>query len=124
MAISRSHGQPGKLYVIRQPLVESAQVLLPPLHIKLGLVKQFIKVLDYDGEAFQEILNLFPKLSEAKVKGGIFTGPLVRKMWKSVQLKSKTSDVEKRHGLHFDILLMDSLIIIETQTTISSKQNL
>ena len=59
--------QPGKLNVIRQPLVEPAKVLLPPLHIKLGLVKQFVKALDHGGDAFQEIRLLFPKLSEAKV---------------------------------------------------------
>ena len=87
--------QLGKFNVIRPLLVELGKVLLPPLHIKLGLVKQFVKALDHGGEAFQEIRLLFPKLSEAKVKGGIFTGPQVRKMFKSVQLEKAMSDVER-----------------------------
>lgn len=91
----RENLQPGKLNVIREPLVEPAKVLLPPLHIKLGLIKQFVKALDHGGETFQEIRLMFPKLSEAKVKGGIFTGPQVRKMLKSVQLENVMSDVEK-----------------------------
>ena len=85
----------GKLNVVRQPLVEPAKVLLPPLHIKLGLVKQFMKALDHGGAAFQEIRLLFPKLSETKVKGGIFTGPQVRKMLNSAQLENAMSDTER-----------------------------
>ena len=40
--------------IIREPLISWEKVLLPPLHIKLGLVKQFVKVLDFE-EVFQEI---------------------------------------------------------------------
>ena len=87
--------EPGKLNVVRQPLVEPAKVLLPPLHIKLGLVKQFMKALDHGGEAFKDIRLLFPKLSETKVKGGIFTGPQVRKMLNSAQLENAMSDTER-----------------------------
>ena len=48
--------------------------MLPTLHIKLGLAKQFIKALKSDSEAIKNVQAMFPKLSEAKVKGGIFTG--------------------------------------------------
>ena len=41
--------------VIREPLINREKVLLPPLLIKLGLVKQFVKALDFEGEVFQEI---------------------------------------------------------------------
>ncbi|MEL7005851.1 MAG: hypothetical protein AAFN93_24445 [Bacteroidota bacterium] len=51
----RENLQPGKLNVIREPLVEPAKVLLPPLHIKLGLIKQFVKALDHGGETFQAL---------------------------------------------------------------------
>ena len=40
--------------VIEEPLGRE-NVLLPPLHIKLGLVKQFVIALDFGGEGFQEI---------------------------------------------------------------------
>ena len=66
---------PGMYNVIREPLVSQEKVLLPPLHIKLGLVKQFVKALDFEGKVFQEICSMFPRLSNAKIKGGIFVGP-------------------------------------------------
>ena len=64
-----------------------------------------MKALDYGGEAFQEIRLLFPKLSEAKVKGGIFTGPQVRKMLKSAQLENAMSDTERQASCAFRDLL-------------------
>ena len=63
--------------------------MLPPLHIKLGLAKQFVKALDVENEAFKEIRQMFPKLSDAKVKEGIFVGPQIAKMLKSETLENK-----------------------------------
>ena len=63
---------PGMYNVIREPFISWEKVLLSPLHIKLGLVKQFVKALDFEGEVFQEIHSMFSRLSEAKIKGGIF----------------------------------------------------
>ena len=63
--------------------------------IKLGLVKQFVKALDFGGETFQEIRLMFPKLSEAKIKGGIFVGPQVKAMLKSEKLERAMTKVEK-----------------------------
>ena len=39
---------PGMYNVIKEPLGNMENVLLPPLHIKLGLVKQFTKALDFE----------------------------------------------------------------------------
>ena len=77
------------------PLINPKKVLLPPLHIKLGLIKQFVKALDKDGAAFKYLQNLFPKLSEAKVKGGIFIGPQVKLILKSDEFLETLSAVEK-----------------------------
>ena len=51
---------------------------MPPLHIKLGLIKQFVTALDKESAAFKYLQDLFPKLSEAKVKAGIFVGPQIK----------------------------------------------
>lgn len=77
---------PGIHNVKHEPLVPVDKILLPPLHIKLGLIKQFIKGLNSNSEALSLIRQMFPKLSEAKVKGGIFTGPQIRAMLKSKEL--------------------------------------
>ena len=78
----------GEKNVKNIPLINPKKVLLPPLHIKLGLIKQFVKALHKNGAAFMYLQNLFPKLSEAKVKGGIFIGLQVKLILKSDELMS------------------------------------
>ena len=51
--------------------------------------------MDKDGAAFKYLQNLFPKLSEAKVKGGIFIGPQVKLILKSDEFLETLSAVEK-----------------------------
>jgi hypothetical protein len=36
---------PGRKYVRNQQLVDKDKILLPPLHIKLGLMKNFVKAM-------------------------------------------------------------------------------
>ena len=81
--------------MIRQPLVLKEKILLPTLHIKLGLAKQFIKALKSDSKALGHVQAMFPKLSEAKVKGGIFTGPQIRQMLASKELEDKITTLER-----------------------------
>jgi len=52
--------------------VDKSKIYLPPLHIKLGLIKIFVKVMDKESEGFAYLKQKFPKISEAKVKEGIF----------------------------------------------------
>lgn len=61
----------GDLNVINEPLVPSVNILLPPLHIKLGFMKNFLKSLDKDGPAFNQLTTIFPSISKAKLKEGI-----------------------------------------------------
>lgn len=41
---------------------------MPLFHIKLGLIKKYIKQLNPDSEVLKHIQKLFSKLSEAKIK--------------------------------------------------------
>ena len=50
------------------------------MHIKLGLFKQFVKGLRKDCPAFEFLHECFPKLSDAKIKEGVFVGPQIRKL--------------------------------------------
>lgn len=56
--------------IANAPLVPIESILLPPLHIKLGIVKNFVKALNREGPAFQILKTVFPRLSEAKLKEG------------------------------------------------------
>ena len=62
------------------PLIDSTKILLPPLHINLGLIKQFVKALDKNSYAFKHLQNIFIKISEANIEAGIFVGPQMRKI--------------------------------------------
>lgn len=70
----------GKGNVKNQPLVKKENVILSPLHIELGLMKNFVKALGPDSAAIQYLQAYFPKLSEGKVKEGIFVGPQICKL--------------------------------------------
>ena len=84
------------LYRHQRASWKQGNILLPPLHIKLGLVKQFIKALDFEGEVFPEIRSMFPRLSQTKIKGGIFIGPQKKTLLKSKTLEEKINGTEKK----------------------------
>lgn len=58
--------------MIEEPIIENVDdILLPPLHIKLGIVKKFIEtVVKNNDEVFECLKNIFPKLSDQKIKAG------------------------------------------------------
>ena len=60
---------------------------LHSLHIKLGLMKNFVKVLHKNGAAFQHLSTVFPGLSAAKLKEGIFVGPQIREVLKDTDFE-------------------------------------
>ena len=97
---------PGSHNVLYEPLVDRKDVLMPPLHIKLGLAKQFVKSLKVDDPAFCVLREIFPKHTAAKMKGGIFTGPKIRKMIQSVgTLRNQCQSHRKVSEIHFGQLL-------------------
>ena len=67
--------RPGCKNVILPSLVDRSDVLLQPLHIKLGLMSQFVKALDNEGACFKYILEVFDVMTPEKIKADIFDGP-------------------------------------------------
>ncbi|GBN96996.1 hypothetical protein AVEN_250456-1 [Araneus ventricosus] len=80
---------PGVKNEENEPLVASEKILLLPLHIKLGLMKNFVKRMDCGGSGFQYLRLKFPKVSETKIKEGIFVGPQFRQLMKDPAFESK-----------------------------------
>ena len=110
----------GEKNFISIPLINPKKVLLPPLYIKLGLIKQFVKALDKHGAAFKYLQNLFPKLSEAKVKGGIFIGPQVKLILKSDEFLETLELLLKRMLGYVLLLLSKGCWEITKRTTMPS----
>jgi hypothetical protein len=71
----------GEKNVQHPALAEWHKILLLPLHMKFGLMKNFVKAMNRTGSAFKYLAEKFPRLSEAKIKEGVFVGPQIRKLF-------------------------------------------
>ena len=67
----------GEKNVVSPPLALPQNISLPPLHIKLGLMINFVKDMERTGRGFRYVRNKFPNVSDAKIKEGIFIGPQI-----------------------------------------------
>lgn len=100
---------PGTKNIKYNPLINPNNVILPPLHIKLGLIKNFIKALDKNGPAFTYLKAIFPALSEAKLKEGIFIGPQIRKLLKDDTFSSHLTQIENAAWISFKTVVQKFL---------------
>lgn len=91
----------GEKNVTNESLVAPKDVILPPLHIKLGLMKQFVKAMDRNGQGFAYLTTKFPRLSDAKIKEGVFVGPQIRYLMKDDTFDTLLSRKEKRSWIAF-----------------------
>jgi hypothetical protein len=62
-----SHWHQKKKKVQHLLLVEPSNILLPPLHITLGLMKNFVKYVDQTGPEFSYLTEKLPGISAAKI---------------------------------------------------------
>ena len=72
----------------------------PPLHMKLGLIQQFVKATDKAGEGFNFFKNKFPHLSESKIKERIFVGLQIRRLFNDSIFMEHLNPKKSEHGLH------------------------
>ena len=80
--------------VINDPLVDRDRILFPPLHIKLGLIKQFTKALDKDSDYFTYLCLAFPGLTKEKLKAGMLDSPQIRRFSRDLEFKNSMNKVE------------------------------
>ena len=73
-------------------------IFLPALHLKLRLMKNFVKAMNPNGDGLRHLHNIFPLLSANKVKEGIFVGPHIRKLIRDSIFTAKLDSFERKHG--------------------------
>ena len=95
--------------MIHIPFVDKQRVLLPPLHIKLGLMKNYVKALNKEGNAFKYLAMRFLYISEAKLKAGMFIGPQIRELLSDQDFTSKMNSVEKHAWDGFEAVVSNFL---------------
>lgn len=67
-------GEPASHSQERVPLVNADRIILPPLHIKLGMVRNFTKALPRESAAYKRLIEIFDhRLSASKIDNGNFT---------------------------------------------------
>ena len=91
--------------IINEPLVPRDKIIIPPLHIKLGLMKQFVKALPVDDCCFNYICNFFPGMSNEKLKAGVFDGPQIRKIMRDPGFVESMTVVESAAWISFSMVL-------------------
>lgn len=64
------------------------------MHIKLGLTEQCITALDKKSVALKYFQDFFSKLSEAKIKAGVFIGSQINKTLQSKEFPKKLASEE------------------------------
>ena len=100
----RKSFEPGIKNVHYPPLVDPQKILLPLLHIKLGLMKNFVKALDKEKPGFKYLYEKFPRLSEAKIKEGVFVGPQIHELFRDDTFDHLLSGNEKKAWKAFQLV--------------------
>jgi hypothetical protein len=77
---------PGEKNVVNPPFVLLEKIYLPPLHIKQGLMKIFVKGMDKSGHGFEYVRNNVPNVSNTKIKVGLIIGPQIRELMQDKQM--------------------------------------
>jgi hypothetical protein len=93
----RTSLETGSKNILRRSLVDPKKMLLPPLHMKLGIMKQFAK----NWKVCQVPLQNIPHLSKAKLKAGVFVGPDIRKLMFNEYFLLAMTEVEREAWIAF-----------------------
>lgn len=76
-------------------LVESNYTVPPPLHIKHGLIKNFVRATDQTAPAFRYLAEKFPGISATKSKEGVFVDSQIRMLCRGEQYDGILSGNDK-----------------------------
>ena len=94
---TRNSYSPGVKNIQHIPFVNPDKVLMPPLHIKLGLMKNFVKTMaKQNSNGFEVLCKKFSTLSQAKLKEGIFVGAQNREVFEDPEFENTLNTLELR----------------------------
>ena len=85
----------GDKNIINEPLANRDRIVLPPLHIKLDLMKQFVKAIEKECDCFHYIAKTFPGLRIEKLKADIFDRPQIRKLMQDQTFTARMTVAER-----------------------------
>ena len=74
---------------------------LPPLYIRLQLMKILVKALSKEGEMIMYFRINFPQLRKAKIKEVVLIGPQIKAVLKDEEFETKLNNINKRGWASF-----------------------
>ena len=78
-------------------LVDTQNILLAPFHVKLGMIKNFVKAMGKSNlNRFAFLCKNFPSIRQPKLLEGIFVGSQIREVPKDPQCEKSLSKLELR----------------------------
>ena len=85
----------GQENVIEKPIADTVKIILPPLHVRLGLAWNLLKALKKNKSGFCYLEKILPGLSETKLNEDVLNGSHIRAILKDCNFKS-TLNKKKR----------------------------
>ena len=95
--------------IVDEPFVPKDKIIIPPLYIQLGLMKQFVKALPVDGCYYNYICNFFPGMSNEKLKAGVFNRPQILKIRKNPGFVESMTAVKSAAWISFSLIVKNFL---------------
>ena len=95
--------------ITQDPIISRDRIIYSPLHIKLGLIKSFVKALDTESECFQQIITSILGWSYEKIKAGVFDGLQIQIVIRDDHFVAKMTTLETAACLSFVTVLQNSL---------------
>jgi hypothetical protein len=78
----------GENTIAHWPLVDKTKIYLPPIHLKLGLIKISVKAMNKKSEQVIYLRQTFPHISQTKTKEGIFVIPQENIYFKTLTIET------------------------------------
>ena len=113
--LSREVFVTGERNTVNVPLVNKEKVLLPPLHKKLGLMKELVKTLDKERECCKYLCTKFSCLIYEKIKAGIFDRTQIRHLLKDQEFISAMKREELQAWKEFSDVVKNFLGNMKSQ---------
>ena len=92
--------------IVSEPILSRNKIVFPPLHLKLGFMKQFVKALKTDSDCFQYIVTSLPGFLIEKKKQ---EGPQIRYLIKDKEFIKTMNIKEKTAWLSFAVVVKNFL---------------
>lgn len=71
---------PAQKNTANDSFVNPQKIFLPQFHLKLGMMKNYVKAMNRNGESFRYLVQTFPRIHDAEIKEVIFVGPQINEI--------------------------------------------